>query len=222
MRRILFAAIALAIPTAAAAADEDDGFCRNGGFPIENSTFGVATIQGAGRAYLLDDMNGCPNASPKCQTHTYLITGDRVVTGRTRGGYVCAYFPNKGGGSAGWVDPKRLKQMPVDAKPPLSAWAGYWSDNGNPTARFSVSKGELVVDGDSYWPQRNPSLKDYPGGPNVGDISGTLKVSGNSAHEPDCNVDFTLVGDMIVGRDPDMQCGGMNVSFSGVYRRDRH
>lgn len=38
-----------------------DLFCRNGGFPMENADFGVATIVGQGRAYLKTDMYGCPN-----------------------------------------------------------------------------------------------------------------------------------------------------------------
>jgi hypothetical protein len=218
---MIVAAIAAAAAASSAAAADDDGFCRNGGFAIENSSFGLAKIDGDTRAYLLDDMDGCPSGRTGCRTRGYVIPGDLVVTGRDRNGYRCVYFPNRGGGSAGWLDPRRLKPIPVAADPPLSAWVGRWSDHGNPTARIALRRERLFVDGESYWPDPDPPLKQFPGGPNMGGIGGPLRVKGNRAHEDECNVDFTLVGDFMVGSDPDMKCGGMNVSFSGVYRRER-
>src|SRR5689334_3298362 len=106
-RPLFILGVMIAAPASAAV---DDGTCRNGGFPIENTDFGLAIIKGAGRAYLLYDMDGCPNTSPQCRKagEGYVFRGDRVVTGRTTGDYVCAYYPSRGGGSAGWIDKSRL------------------------------------------------------------------------------------------------------------------
>jgi hypothetical protein len=211
----------LAASSAAGAMTEDDGTCRNGIFPVQNEAVRLATIAGSGRAYFLGDMDGCPNAEARCRQRTYVVPGDRVVAGRSRGGYVCVYYPSRGGGSAGWMEVGRLEAVATDPNPPLSAWLGSWSEDGNPRVTFERRGSGLAVEGEAYWPSRNPSPRDYPGGPNEGTIGEILQVSGNRAHAPECHVRFTLLGDFIVAADPDMQCGGMNVSFSGVYRRVR-
>jgi hypothetical protein len=205
----------------AAAAAIDDDFCRNGSFPVEHAPFALAAVGGNGRANFWGDMNGCPAAEARCRENTYVVPGDRLVTGRVRGAFTCAYFPNRGGGSAGWIESRRLRAVAVAPRPPLSAWLGQWSAEGNPMVRFRVRRKQLTVDGDSYWPSPNPSLEERPGGPNIGSIAGPVRRSGNQAREPECNVTFTLLGDLLIGADPDMKCGGANVSFSGVYRRQR-
>lgn len=214
-------AVLLFVASSPAAAAIDDGFCRNGIFGIQNSSVGLAAITGKGRAHFLEDMDGCPNAQARCRQTSYVIPGDTVLTGRSRGRYTCVFFPNKGGGSAGWMDSARLRPLPVRRNPSLRQWVGQWSDNGDPEVRFTLRRGRLRVDGDSYWPSPNPSLEERPGGPNIGDIGEPVRVTGNRAHAPDCNVRFILLGNWLVAADPDMQCGGANVSFTGVYRRVR-
>ena len=217
MLRCRFLAAALvALPVAAQA--QDDGTCRNGSFPTNNTIFGLAKVAGSARLAFLSDMDGCPNASARCRTRSYVVTGDTVLTGRTRGPFICAFFPNKGGGTAGWVETARLARTPVSARPPAAAWTGRWSAEGNPALRIALTGGRLLVQGEAYWPSADT---DRPGGSHTGEVSGPLTISGNVAREPQCNIRFTLLGDLLVGSDPDMQCGGANVSFSEVYRRVR-
>ncbi len=214
-------AISVAAPPSAAV---DLGDCRNGGFPSENPDFGLAVVTGAGSAYLLYDMEGCPNPSPQCKkaSEGYVVPRDRVITGRTKGDYICAYFPSRGGGSAGWVEKSRLRSLAIDSEPPYSSWLGRWSVEGNPTVRITSSHGELQISGEAYWPGLEPQ-KDWPSGwPHSGDIDGRLTLFSNRARYDDnfCRVDFALVGDMLIAADNDM-CGGMNVHFDGVYCRVR-
>lgn len=216
-----FGLFLFALSSAAGAVTTDDGSCRNGSFPVQNESFGLATIGGQGRAYFLGDMDGCPNAEARCRERTYVIPGNRVVTGRTSGAYVCVYYPSRGGGTAGWMEATRLVPVAVAANPPRAAWLGDWSEEGNPRLTFLARGNGLSVEGEAYWPSPNPSPRDYPGGPNVGNVGETLEVSDNRARAPECNLSFTLLGELLVAADPDMQCGGMNVSFSGVYRRGR-
>jgi hypothetical protein len=97
-----------------------------------------------------------------------VVNGDTVVTGRDLGRYRCAFFPNKVGGSAGWVDRSKLQPLPV-AVPSLQDWAGHWKDGDN-GLRITVQGGQLHVDGDAYWPSANPTPEQRPYGPNMGQV----------------------------------------------------
>jgi hypothetical protein len=213
-------ALAATFACETATAQDDADFCRNGLFGEEAEDVGVAEVLGTERLYFLEDMNGCPNATAACRQQSYVIPGDRLITARTKGEYVCAYYPNAGGGSAGWVPRNRLRQEAVDREPGLYEWAGEWAD-GDSTVDFSASSNALWVEGYAFWPSASPDPKLRPGGPNIGEVVGLVQVDGNRAFEPECEIRFTLLGDYLVVSDPTRHCDGMNVTFSGVYTRPR-
>ena len=215
-------AIIVATPTSAAT---DEGDCRNGGFPRENNDFGLAVIKGEGRAYLLADMDGCPNASPECKKWGYVLPGNKVVTGRAKGDYVCAYYPNKRGGSAGWVDRSRLGILAIDRQPPPSSWLGNWSDGDNPAVRVAWLGRALHMTGEAFWPGPYPEAGWPPGWPHAGELDGVLTLAGDRGHYGDgeddgCEIEFRLVGDTLIASDNSL-CGGANVRFDGVYQRPK-
>ena len=219
---LLFGFVVVAAAPASAAADQGD--CRNGGFSSENTAFGLATVKGEGRVYLLYDTEGCPSALLQCKNRGYVLPGDRLVTGRTIGDYVCAYFPNRGGGSAGWVDQSRLHPLDVNRRPPPSSWLGRWSDEGNPSLRVTDRGGILRITGQAFWPGPDRE-RDWPSGwPHDGEIRGQLTLNANRAHYDDgdgqygCKIEFTLIGDTLIASDNGW-CGGANVRFDGVYSR---
>lgn len=217
----LIVALALGFAGATAAA-QDDGTCRNGLFPAQNPEFGRAKVEGAGRAYFHYDMDGCPSLSASCR-RGYVVPGDTVVTGRTIGAFVCAYYPSKGNSTAGWIEAARLRALPVNARPPHAAWLGRWSDQGNPALRITRAKsGALEIEGAAFWPGPVRQKGWAPGWPQLGRIGGKLELTGNRAHYDDgtCRVDLVALGDFLIGFDNDW-CGGMNVRFNGVYRRSR-
>jgi hypothetical protein len=198
-----------------------DMSCSNGGFPAEKA-IGLAKVIGADRLVFLKDSDGCPSEAASCRQRAYVVGGDELLTGRGAGAYVCAFFPSRGGGSAGWVRRARLAPLPVDASPPPSAWAGHWAD-GDDTISLTVKGGALVADGNAYWPSAHPSPAQFPGGPNLGDLSGTARPTGNRVVFADsdpqaCSATLSLVGGLLVVSD-NGACGGANVSFGGVYRR---
>lgn len=201
----------------------DDMSCRNGGFPSEQSTFGQGKVIGSGHLDLLSDMDGCPSSTKKCNGFGYVLPGDVVITGRSDGAYVCAFYPNRVGGSAGWVEKSRLSLMPVDTKPALKDWAGAWKDGDN-ELHVSLSRGQLHVKGDAYWPSANPSQQDAPGGPNIGSVDASAQPDGNKLQLAEgsdtysCKVTATLLGTRLIV-DDNNNCGGMNVTFRGVYQR---
>lgn len=222
MNRTLFGILLIAVATPASAAMLDDGLCRNGLFPANNDHFGLAIVNGQGRAQVLDDMNGCPKAERRCRKGYYVVPGDRVVTGRIKGSYVCAFFPNKGGGTAGWIERSRLRPLTINRNPPQSAWIGRWSSEENPIMRIMTGHRGLRITGEAYWP--GPTRDDDwpPGWPHYGNIDGKLVRQSDHAHydADGCRVDLVLVGDTLIASDNEM-CGGANVRFNGVYRRQK-
>jgi len=214
---IVFALLVAAPASASAAGDEY--LCRNGSFPGENTDFGLAVINGGNRAYLYD-VDSCSNPS-RCEKERagHVLPGERVVTGRTKGNYVCIYFFSNWG-SAGWVEKSRLRALAIDSKPSRSSWLGQWSDEGNPSVRITNKRGTLHVVGDAYWPGPDRQ-KDLPPR-HSGEIDGKLTLLGTRARYDDnyCKIDFTLVGDILIASDNNY-CGGSNVRFSGVYLRVR-
>ena len=208
----------LLVSGATAAMARDDLMCRNGLFPDEKQ-FAVATIGGKDRAYFFDDTDGCPNTLGECRTGSYVLPGDTVVFSRIYKGFACAFFPNAQGGTAGWVELKRLQLQPLDTQPALEDWLDRWTSGGNPAIRFFKDLGALSVTGQAYWPGP-PGTHDWPS-THEGAIAGRVELSGSKGFYRDedlCEVRFTLLGDYLVASD-NRQCGGANVSFSGVYRR---
>ena len=159
-----FCLLAALLPASAFASDiADGGACRNGAFPSEQSRFALARVVDVPRLYLLGDMDGCPaKGEPACRQRSYVVNGDTVVTGRDLGRYRCAFFPNKVGGSAGWVDRSKLQALPV-VVPALQDWAGEWKDGDN-GLKIRVQGGQLHVEGDAYWPQPTPRRNSVPTG----------------------------------------------------------
>jgi hypothetical protein len=222
--RLAGAAIGFAAVMAAnhAQADGDDDFCRNGSFPeTEIHSLGLAKVAAAGSTHFIEDSDpGCPSESQRCRDRAYLVQGNVVLTGRARGSFVCAFFPNRVGGSAGWLRSADLTRLPAVAAPPPTAWAGRWRDGDN-DIRLTARGPELAASGSAYWPSANPSPKQFPGGPNLGDMSGVARPQGASVvfgKAEDCRVELALIGDYLVASD-NSGCGGMNVRFNGVYRR---
>jgi hypothetical protein len=119
------------------------------------------------------------------------------------------------------MDASKLRQIPATSAPAISEWVGRWSQDGNPSLRFYLRDQKLKVVGDAYWPSRNPPLSERPFGPNVGHVDETVEVAANVARAMECNISFTLLGDLLVVADPDLMCGGANVTFTGVYRREK-
>jgi hypothetical protein len=188
--------------------------------PIRDFT--LLRVSGKDRVHFAD----CFAAT--CRTRSYVVPGDMLVTAPEPGDLVCAVFPNKRGGTKGWIPSGFLSPAPVEANPPLAAWAGKWQLHEDAEIEIRVEGDALAVKGQAFW------MSGAPGVIHDGELTGRNKPQGDSLSLPNpadydklesaanpeyvCAATLRLVGPYLVVRD-NLRCGGLNVSFAGVYRR---
>ncbi|PPT93699.1 hypothetical protein XaraCFBP7407_17200 [Xanthomonas arboricola pv. arracaciae] len=207
-------------PLVHAAPADDDATCRNGLFTSAPVAFSLGKVIPP-RLYLLKDTDGCPDTGgAACQGRAYVVKNDIVLTAQRRNAYVCVLYPNKGGGNAGWVAQSSLQMQPSAATPTAQAWNGHWHDGDNTLQLTTNADGSITVNGDAYWPSAFPDPEQTPGGPHTGSVTARGYPEGNrvEVNEDMCKVRLQLLGDMLLA-DDNLECGGMNVSFGGVYRK---
>ena len=211
--------VALGASSASAAGGNPDNWCRNGFFPAEEA-IGVARVSANAKVRLVNDFYAdCPGKASHCLGKAYVVPGDTVLMGHTYGDYICTFFPNRVGGSAGWIETKNLARVPTQSVAPLDAWAGTWR-NGDDRIRISVTGRTLTAEGEAFWPAEYPDPKLVPGGPHDGQMGGTAQPNGNVAkfEQDGCQVKLRLIGAYLAATD-NRECGGLNVRFDGIYRR---
>ena len=198
-----------------------DPWCRNGAFPTDAADFGLAKVTGAPRTYLNDCVENAPGCGDE-QRRPYVVPGDVVITGKVSGAHVCVLMPNRVGGSAGWVRTAEISPLPRAAPAPAD-WVGTWAE-GDDSIRLTLRGTTLVVHGEACWPSCHPSLAERPGGPNIGELDGAATPAGDTLAiadantPPACTATLRLLGPYLLVTDNN-QCGGMNVTFTGAYRR---
>ncbi len=194
-------------------------WCRNGHFPRESVEFKLARVTGKRRskAYFHGDGDDCPGGK-NCRKKSYVISGDQLIVSRKYGNKVCSWFqPKKGDETVGWILTDRLDVYSPNEKPLLNKWLGKWASNGD-SLNITRSKkaGVLKIKGNAFWRGLGDNI-------HIGEVDNVGIPSGNflevgGKEEYDCHVKMQLVGDLLVVSD-NMKCGGVNVTFSGVYRK---
>ena len=202
---------------ASAACAEDTGnppdWCRNGAFALSQDNIRLARV-GKKPALILEDSGqkkGCPQAGAKCALGGDAAKpGTEVLINAALPGFSCAYVPSRDG-DGGWISNADIavEQPQPSASPPISAWLGKWK-YGDTEIDVARKGSQLALSG---------SATSADG--NEGDIDSKVTPRANELHITDnapCEVWMTLVGSYLVVKD-NQQCGGMNVSFTGVYTR---
>lgn len=226
MRRakpILWLAIFLCCAATSRAETTEAPNCRNGIFVEEGVSYALAKIKGDGKANLLLDTAPCPSDAASCQSSSYVLPDDFVITGRSFGAYRCVFYRNRKNlaGSAGYVAESRLELVPAETFASKN-WVGAWRLGDDRIDIRITRDGKLAAEGEAYWPSANPSPKEVPGGPHSGGMGGVAAPTGNQVAFIDdhkiCEVNLTLLPPFLLARD-NGSCGGANVYFRGVYMR---
>jgi hypothetical protein len=187
----------------------------------------LATVRsGAGaRVHFFRGGGSCPEGpAAECRQKAYLVPGDSVAVAQHRTGFACAWYQRSNVNDAivGWLPVKALEETKPPSSPPLAAWVREWTRfvaSGN-EATIQITRDpdgrSLRVAGEAQW--MSSGMKDS--GPNLAEVSGVGRPEGNRLvihGEGDCVLELYLLdtGSLFV-RDG-FRCGGMNVTFSGLY-----
>lgn len=235
---LVFAAMSLAGP--AAAYDAEDPANCNGVEWDDAQPLTVAKVTASPRANFVkspydDDFKAdtCPAATTACRKASYLVTGDLVLVGRTRGGFTCVSYqtPRSKTGNdkrpawtRGWLPSAALTQVAPAAATGTSDWLGTWDQ---PHATIEIKPGglggRLIVEGIAVF----PTAHDFHNGaidaqvmPEKDSIAflddGWMPFE--TKCESGCRVRMRRVGSLLLVED-NGDCGGAGVTFTGLYHR---
>ncbi|MBV9587443.1 MAG: hypothetical protein JO213_21410 [Alphaproteobacteria bacterium] len=207
---LLFAtALIAAVPARAADTAATEPPCNDP--RPDDADLRLGHVTGASRVAFLSEGPNCPGPAAACRSKFFAAPGEAVLLGASRPGYVCA----TGAGTGGWLPQDRVAAQPIDPAPPLAAWAGTWRLYDNEVVLTPAGDG-IKAGGEAYWPAKNVMPA------NEGAFDGTAKPSGNRLHLQDdsgaCTVELALAEPFLVVAD-NRECGGHNVSFTGIYTR---
>ncbi|MEZ5344613.1 MAG: DUF3298 and DUF4163 domain-containing protein [Pyrinomonadaceae bacterium] len=220
MRRVNFEKIVSEISDK----NEDRFMCRNGLFTSFQGDFMIGTVKMAkgersARSYFYEDSDECPEGE-NCRLKSYVVSNDKVIVAEAQNGFYCAWYePKTGSETVGWIRRHELSIESPDLKPGFAQWIGEWESNGN-TLRIAkgIQGGNFRITGNAFWRGVGDNI-------HIGEVDDTGTPNGNSLNiggpeKYDCRVKMTLVNDLLVVSDNRM-CGGVNVTFDGVYRKTR-
>ncbi|MGY4395232.1 hypothetical protein ACVWZA_000393 [Sphingomonas sp. UYAg733] len=190
------------------------------------SKLSLARVSKAAKTYLLHgkDRAGCPANSVRCRRAAYLVTGDPVLIDASAGAFVSVnYVAASGTMTQGWLPATAVTRV-APLPPGSAAWRGNWQrDEASIDIKPTKRPGRLNIDGTASWGTHDPERVER-GGIHTGELNGEATPVGDRLSITDgpdgCAAWLRLVGPYLVVTD-NLQCGGVNVSFSGIYRRSR-
>jgi hypothetical protein len=225
----LGAVLTFVLTFASGPAEADHDNCHGVDFDIKRPLV-VAKVSAPSRVYFVkgaDESASCPSDVAGCSEPSYLVPGDLVLTGKTRGAYVCAAFQSplarKQDWTNGWLPTSALSPVAPAPAPKDSDWIGEWVHPGGSIRISEGNPGMLKISG----------LQTYPAKLNVhtGVLDAEVKPAQamivfaddgstpfDKADEGQCLVRMQRVDKWLAVEDNE-GCGGVMVTFTGLYRR---
>ncbi len=107
-------------------------------------------------------------------------------------------------------------QATDEPMPSTLQWVGVWQDGpARITVQRSPISGQLHIEGHAAWPKR--PTEDFGEFRIAGIPTNGIVTTDQTVPSNECHVAMRLVGEFLVAAD-DSHCGGLDVSFEGVYR----
>ena len=199
-------------------------------FPQSVSDVSVASVR-ADRLPVLRDDAGCPVAGSRCEGKAYLVSGNQVLVTAGQGGYQCAAYLNGKRQTTGWVARSALTPVPPPA--PEGDWADTWKRvQGDAVLTIRRRAGQYMASGVATYAVQPDNVR-------TGTAEGTLRMSTSAtgavasftqnAGDPtaSCKVTLKQLGPWLLvndgaSDDANSGCGGMGVTFNGIYQRTLH
>lgn len=191
--------------------------CRNGAFPsYKDMKLGFVREGASDRSYFYGDYKGCPYKDD-CRENAYIVPGDEVLVAKTQDGWSCVWYQGPSRSFVGWMRSENLGLALYDSNYSLSDWVGTWRFIGTDTYLkiTETQQAVLNVSGESYW-SNGRGLTNFGSVDETGAPKGRKLELKSGDETYDCKVHLTLVQEYLVVYD-NKRCGGMNVTFDGVY-----
>jgi hypothetical protein len=206
--------------------------------PLDQLTLATVTTSERRVFFAKSEMyqTGCPSDGAACRDQAYVLPGDKVIVGRRFGSFTCAgYFTPKEFVVAGWLPSAAITPLPDQTSSSPESWVGHWKAlEKSIVIRRDAKSGVLDLDANATWGGQDPD-RVKRGGVNTGAFQAMAKPNGNSlaftvgdrktlpydtSADAPCSVRLRLLDRFLLVLD-NMQCGGMNVTFSGAYIKGR-
>lgn len=209
----------LTFPIFAQIEGNPENWCRNGFFARESENYYLATIKGkkAEKVYFYGDDDSCPNGK-NCRQKSYLIPNDEVIVSRKFGKWACVWFqPKSGSETVGWIPLEKLKNNLM--RQGFDEIVGNWGFYENDIAITKTNNPQVYkVTGNAFWRGAGDNIHTGELDNEAKFVGKNLKLGEDETDEYACKVTLRLVGKYLIVSD-NLNCGGANVTFSGVYLR---
>jgi hypothetical protein len=172
----------------------------------------------------------CPAATAACRSNAYLVTGDLVLVGQTRGDFTCVSYQTRQKGkklpawTRGWLPSAALTPVAPTAARSPSDWLGKWDQRyAGIEIKSDGLGGRLQIEGIAAY----PTARDYhTGAINAQVMPGKDSISFlddgwmpfETQCDSGCRVRMHRIGELLLVED-NGDCGGAGVTFTGLYHR---
>ena len=215
-----------------AAADQGTGDCLGVGFDVQHPVTIAKIIADKPQVHFVknaSDNAACPADTDDCQDTAYLVPGDLMLVGKTRGAYSCVSYQSaadrKQHWTLGWVRSTSLTPVLPTPSPSRADWIGAWIRAGG---KITIRKGphdSLKIGGEATYPAADRVHSGVIHA-TAAPANGILQFAGDGAapfnqasvDAGDCLVRMQRISDLLVVQDNE-RCGGAMVTFTGFYRR---
>ena len=231
---VLFLSATLAATSASAYDAYDPANC-NGAEWDDTVTLAVAKVTARPRVNFVkspydDDFKAatCPAATATCHKTSYLVTGDLVLVGRTRGEFTCVTYQSPKGKkpilTTAWLPSPALTLVAPQSSLTAGGWIGAW---GHPYGSIEIKPGgiggRLRIEGEMAVPGARDvhngviEAEVMPGKDSIAFVNdGWLPFE--TKCDDACRVRMQRIGPWLLVIDNN-GCGGAGVTFTGLYRR---
>jgi hypothetical protein len=217
-----------------ATADEKSGDCFGIGFDVTHPVTIAKIIADRPQVHFVknaSDDAACPADREACLAPSYLIPGDFLLVGKTRGAFSCVSYQSAADRSqswtVGWQPSASLTPVqPARAGEPAD-WIGRWSHAGGTITIRKGRRGTLRIRGEQVYPAAQnvhsgviaAEAKPAHGLLQFAD-DGKVSFDAANSEAGSCLVRMQRIAALLVVED-NGHCGGSMVTFTGFYRRTR-
>jgi len=175
------------------------------------------------------DDPACPADRETCVAPSYLIPGDLLLVGKTRGVYSCVSYQSATDRTqrwtVGWLPSASLTPVQPARAGEARDWIGRWSHAGGTITISRGRRGNLRIRGEQVYPAAQ-SVHSGVIGAEAKPAHGLLQFADdgraafNTANSEagSCLIRMQRIAELLVVEDNN-HCGGSMVTFTGFYRR---